>query len=272
MTMIVGVDGSAGSAAALAWAAARTDRLGPVRPVAAWQYPWWAMSPLSAGAAGMPPPELDLETTAREQIDEMLARVQPVDAGEPILVKGPAGQALVEAGKQGSLLVVGTRGHGAVAAGVLGSVSLFCVNHATVPVVVVPVETAGMADDHHRVVVGFDGSPHSVDALNWAVAHTGPDTTVDVFHCRKEGETADVVRSLLADAISAAVAAHPDSAGRVTGSDHDGDPRHLLREASADADLLVLGARGHQGVAHLLLGSVTTGLVHHPVTPTVVVP
>ena len=41
--------------------------------------------------------------------------------------------------------------------------------------------------------------------------------------------------------------------------------------AAAEADLLVLGARGHEGVAHLLLGSVTTGLVHQPVIPTVVV-
>jgi len=50
-----------------------------------------------------------------------------------------------------------------------------------------------------------------------------------------------------------------------------GDPRSLLRAASADADMLVVGAQGHQGVAHLLLGSVSTALVHQPVVPTVVV-
>ena len=38
-----------------------------------------------------------------------------------------------------------------------------------------------------------------------------------------------------------------------------------------EADLLVLGARGHEGVARLLVGSVTTGLVHQPVVPTIVV-
>lgn len=271
MTMIVGVDGSAGSTAALTWAAARTGRFGPIRPVVAWQYPWWAMAPLSSGASGMPPPEIDFVTIAREKVDEVLAGVQPVETGEPILVKGPPGEALVEAGKEGSLLVVGTRGHGPLAAGVLGSVSLYCVNHATVPVVVVPVETAGMPDDNGRVVVGFDGSPHAVAALRWAVANTGPDVTIDVFHCRKEGETADVVRELLGRAVADAAADHPDAESRIRGSDHDGDPRHLLREASVDADLLVLGARGHEGVAHLLLGSVTTGLIHHPIIPTVVV-
>jgi nucleotide-binding universal stress UspA family protein len=52
----------------------------------------------------------------------------------------------------------------------------------------------------------------------------------------------------------------------------DGDPRLLLREAATQADLLVLGARGHRGVAHLVMGSVTTSLVHHPTAPTVVVP
>jgi len=51
-----------------------------------------------------------------------------------------------------------------------------------------------------------------------------------------------------------------------------GDPRMVLRDMAADADLLVVGARGHRGAAYLLLGSVTTSLSHHPTVPTVVVP
>jgi nucleotide-binding universal stress UspA family protein len=51
-----------------------------------------------------------------------------------------------------------------------------------------------------------------------------------------------------------------------------GDPRIVLRDLAATADLLVIGARGHRGVSYLLLGSTTTSLLHHPLSPTVVVP
>ncbi len=51
-----------------------------------------------------------------------------------------------------------------------------------------------------------------------------------------------------------------------------GDARNILRDASRGSDMLVVGARGHRGVAHLLLGSVATGLVHQPIVPTIVVP
>ena len=51
-----------------------------------------------------------------------------------------------------------------------------------------------------------------------------------------------------------------------------GDPRTVLMDAAEEADLMVLGSRGHEGVAHLLVGSVTTSLVHKPVVATVVVP
>jgi nucleotide-binding universal stress UspA family protein len=51
-----------------------------------------------------------------------------------------------------------------------------------------------------------------------------------------------------------------------------GDPRAVLRSAGADADLLVVGARGHGVLEHLLLGSVASALAHHPTVPTIIVP
>ena len=50
------------------------------------------------------------------------------------------------------------------------------------------------------------------------------------------------------------------------------DPRSALEEASAEADLLVIGSTGHRGLTRLLLGSVAAGLLHRPLCPTVVVP
>ena len=279
--MVVGVDGSPGSAVALQWAAARTDRFGPVHPVASWQYPWWSLTPLAPGAAALPPPSADFHAEARQVLDRLLEAAGPVERLEALTVHGPAGQALVGAADGASLLVVGTRGHGAMAAGVLGSVSLYCVNHASVPVAVIPGDA--LTDDRfHRVVVGLDGSPHSLAAARWAVANTPPDTRLELLYCRREGHSLKADRSLgtaasaspeglVAAAIDVISAERPDAATRLGGWSETGDPRQLLSLAAAEADLLVLGARGHEGVAHLLVGSVTTGLVHQPVVPTVVV-
>lgn len=279
--MVVGVDGSPGSIVALRWAAARTDRFGPVQPVASWQYPWWSLTPLAPGAAALPPPSADFHAEAREVLDRVLEEAGPMERLEPVTAHGPAGQVLVASADGASLLVVGTRGHGAMAAGVLGSVSLYCVNHASGPVAVIPDDA--LADDRfHRVVVGLDGSPHSLAAARWAVANTPPDTRVELLYCRREGHGLKADRSLgtaasaspeglIAAAIDVIQAEFPAAGSRLGGWSEVGDPRHLLSLAAAEADLLVLGARGHEGVAHLLVGSVTTGLVHQPVVPTIVV-
>ena len=52
----------------------------------------------------------------------------------------------------------------------------------------------------------------------------------------------------------------------------EGDARAVLQQLGPDADLVVVGRRGHGRLAHALLGSVTTSLLHRPVAPLVVVP
>ena len=137
--VVVGVDGSGDSVAALAWAARYAAATGArVRAILAWHYP---------GAVGGPPIEVapdavrgQTEEQMREALDEAVGKVygSQAPAGmEATLGYGHAAQVLIEASKEADLLVVGSRGHRAFAGMLVGSVSLHCVTGAFCPVVVV---------------------------------------------------------------------------------------------------------------------------------------
>jgi nucleotide-binding universal stress UspA family protein len=138
--IVVGVDGSEGSRAALRWAVEEGALRGArVEAVSAFHVPY-------AGAASVMPLMLDpkeFEDAASAQLKKLVAEVDASALSEPVtelVVEGPASTVLVEAGRRASLLVVGARGHGGLAGMLLGSVSRQVTEHATVPVVVVPKE------------------------------------------------------------------------------------------------------------------------------------
>ncbi|SDS71029.1 universal stress protein [Actinoplanes derwentensis] len=139
--IVVGVDSSAGSVEALRWALAYARLTGgSVEAVAAWQVP-----PMYVYAAGWTPTGIDDAGIIRyteKTLAETVAQAQDQqDSPVPVttrVVQGPAVQVLVEAGKGAELMVLGSRGHGAFAGMLLGSVSQHCVQHATCPTVVIP--------------------------------------------------------------------------------------------------------------------------------------
>jgi len=284
--IVVGIDGSPGSQHALRWAAARTARFGPVTPVVAWHYPWWAVP---TGMPGGPPAASAQEFAdqAKAEGEQALAEVDPALPAALVVAEGTAGHCLVDAGRNAALIVVGTRGRGAVADAVLGSVSSHVVRHATVPVAVIP-EHVPVEDDTRRVVVGIDGSSNAVAALAWAMRYTPPGATLEAvhawtYHLSTYPDAAALSVELFEEEAKATLAKTVEEArARVAAAGapvHDvvsrleyGDPRTVLMDAAEGADLMVLGARGHGGVAYLLVGSVTTSLVHKPVVATVVVP
>jgi len=283
---VVGVDGSPGSQKALNWALARADRLGPVQPVSVWHYPWWALVPTVAGTL-LPPGNEELEAAAERVVVEMLDGVDPALYRDPRILHGATGPMMIEAAGDASLLVVGTRGLGAVAGSALGSVSMHVVSHAPGPVAVVAAD-AEVEDHYQRVVVGVDGSATSGLAVQWAIDNTPPSTAIDVVHAWQPsaaaaGVAVAEVLVLLADqaeqagqdVIETTLAAFEGRAAetghKLTGRSVQGDARHLLRSEAEEADLLILGAQGHRGVAHLFLGSVATAMVHHPTATTIVV-
>lgn len=138
--IVVGVDGSEGSVAALRWAVGEAALRGAVvEAVSSFHVPY-------VGAASVMPLMLDPEEF-RDAADAVLRKViDEVDASSlaepvrPMVIEGPASTVLVEAGRRASLLVVGARGHGGLTGMLLGSVSRQVTEHATIPVVVVPKE------------------------------------------------------------------------------------------------------------------------------------
>ena len=133
--VVVGVDGSARSHKALRWAADEARARDAVLDVVhAWSLPALANDPW---LATFPNPD-DAVHWARDLLVEALS--DPALAGLAVndfVIHGGAGQALLARAEGAGLVVVGSRGHGAVAGWLLGSVSRQLVHHASCPVVVV---------------------------------------------------------------------------------------------------------------------------------------
>ena len=136
-SIVVGVDGSDESRAALRWALDEGRLRGArVRAIYAWPFP-----PMATSWGYVGPAEIDLDALQREadeRLDSVIAEAKSegVDV-EQAAVQGSAAQVLVEAAADADLLVVGSRGHGGFAGLLLGSVSQQCAHHAPCPVVIV---------------------------------------------------------------------------------------------------------------------------------------
>jgi nucleotide-binding universal stress UspA family protein len=137
--IVVGVDGSPSSRAALTWAVRQAELTGAsVDAVTAWHYPV-----MVGGYAWAPVSVLDdtdfAAIAARVQSEELSQTVDPkstVKIGTSVQ-EGEAAQVLLEAADGADLLVVGSRGHGGFAGALLGSVSQHCAHHAPCPLVII---------------------------------------------------------------------------------------------------------------------------------------
>ncbi|MFF4399576.1 universal stress protein [Streptomyces sp. NPDC001480] len=134
--VVVGVDGSPSSYAALRWAVRYAQTVGGVvEAVLAWD------TPSDVGWSGPAiDPDFDLQQ-ARERFAHELRTVFPDGrpAGlEEHLVEGNPAEVLIRASEDAAVLVVGRRGRGGFARTMLGSVTHRCAQHAACPVIVVP--------------------------------------------------------------------------------------------------------------------------------------
>ncbi|AMU66328.1 universal stress protein [Mycobacteroides abscessus] len=185
---------------------------------------------------------------------------------------------LIEASKNMRMLVVGSRGLHQLDRVFLGSVSTGVLHHARGPVAVI--RDGYDVDRGAPVVLGVDGSPASEAAIAiafdeasqreapliaihaWGVrSFFGPDVDPDAL----EGEA----KEILAERLAGWQERYPDVhvVRRVVGELPD---QHLI-EASTRAQLVVLGSHGRGGFTGMMLGSVSSAVVHGIDAPAIVV-
>jgi nucleotide-binding universal stress UspA family protein len=278
--VVVGYDGSKHAERALRWAVAEArHRWSGLVICHAWQ---WAYP--------MPPSADMLETIrqhGRHVIDQGVYIATGLAPDLPVrtrLLSGPASSALVSESQQARMVVLGTRGLGGFTDLRLGATAVQVPTHAACPVVVV----GGTAPEWRSpgpVVVGVEGSPASAAAVGFAAEEAALRETTLRAVC----VLGDEVRPP-----DAPPAPYPDRGGaragleasvrsilslwreryprvRMDASFVAGPPRRTLREAAADAVLLVVG---DHGVACDLpgLGPVTQAMLHYAPCAVAVVP
>ncbi|KGN38421.1 universal stress protein [Knoellia subterranea KCTC 19937] len=278
--MVVGVDGSAHGWAALAWAAERAS---------ADQVP---LHIIHAFAPDIPmlgfgtTDQSDIRTEGKHLLATATARAHAVDSTLRVTTSLPPGfasRALVSASHDATLIVLGAIGHGLLSRATIGAVAQQVAAHATCPVVIVGHE-GHTETEHHRVVVGVDGSPSSTAALHTAFDHAArTDAELVVVHAWEASGIEDP--TLASDSswpayeaeleqkfnreIAASSASHP--AVKVRHEVVRDSPIGALIHAADTADLVVVGARGTGGFPGLRLGSVSGRLLGRTACPLVVV-
>ncbi|WP_116951360.1 universal stress protein [Jiangella endophytica] len=283
-SIVVGVDGSPDSGIALTWAAAEAYRRDVPLCVVHGLWLPMAATPFSGATLVLAPDELHAYATqvldwARQRVkDEWPA----VDLVTYLVHRAPV-EALLDAGRDAALTVVGTRGLSDLGALLLGSVSGRLTARSKRPVVVVPRQ---LSPGDGTIVVGVGCSAHSDAALRFALTEarlrSAPVVAVSAVQARAvptvgpDGVTQAAARECLyAEAMAAEAIARARAA---TGSRADvtvrvvcGRPIDVVVEAGRTAELVVVGTRGRGEVRSLLIGSTSHGVLHHATRPVAVV-
>lgn len=282
--IVVGIDGSDTAKVAVYWAAQDAAlRNVPLTLV-------YVMNPILATWQPTPVP-VEFEEWQQEQarvyMDDAIRIARENSGGDrPLTINtevfyAPTLPTLLELSEQAEMIVVGSRGRGAVARVVLGSVSTGLVHHARCPVAVIHDEDPLMPHPGQApVLVGIDGSEASEQATSIAfdeasrrgvelvALHAWSDSAV----VELPGLDWSVVKGqeelVLAERLAGWQERYPDvKVNRVVVCD---EPARQLIEHSEAAQLLVIGCRGRGGFAGLSLGSVSSSVVHGVRMPVIV--
>jgi nucleotide-binding universal stress UspA family protein len=142
--------------------------------------------------------------------------------------------------------------------------------------------SAGPDSSERRIVVGVDGSRHSVEALRWAAYQASLlGARLNVVTAWEypasfgwaavpsDWDPAKDMETVLQEAVRAAFGDEPPAGLEL--QVREGGAARVLLEACEGATMLVVGSRGHGGFAGLLLGSVSAGVAEHASCPVLII-
>lgn len=282
--IIAGVDGSPESDAAVRWAArdaAIRDIPLTLVHVATPADATWSQTPT-------------LEETPEEQQAEgrsllahasTIARAAIADTGQiqingELLSSAAIVPTLVDESKDAELVVVGSRGRGALSRSILGSVSSGLIRHAHCPVALIREDDTQMPNPARGpVLVGIDGATSelataiafeeaSLRHADVVALHAWNDVDMNAIPGYDWSPTIDKEGQVLAEALAGWQERYPD----VSVHDRVVNDRaaHALVDASESAQLVVVGTHGSGALAGMLLGSVSNAVVQAVHTPVIV--
>lgn len=281
-----GVDGSAESLAALAWAGREAVRRGSaLRVVHVWRYePHRAL-----GTGDRDTQDRWVRDAAAEAARTLAERHPGLEVTADVLEGEPAGTLAAAAG-DAELLVLGSRGHGPVVGFLLGSVGQQVIAEAVRPVVLVRAgdEASGEAAGR-EIVVGQQGDPEdSAAALGFAFATAAARgatvravrawTLPPVFAYSPgslkllddTGGLEPYEKKALAEALEPWRERFPGVP--VVEQVEMGSAGQVLLSVAGRAQLMVVGRRAHRTAVGARIGSVAHGVLHHADCPVAVVP
>ncbi|MET7462841.1 universal stress protein [Nonomuraea sp. NPDC005501] len=281
--IVVGFDGSDSSRQALAWAeeeaAVRDAPLSVLHAMALWS-PDVLLVPEPAGW------DIEADKAAHEQLRQVAAEIRSrrprLEVTTQVASDRPE-DALVHAAEAAQLVVVGNRGRGGFAELLLGSVSRHVASRAPRPVAIVRERPTG---EHGVIVVGVSGQPGEEALLEYAFreavlrgavlravhAWTHPGTvepwTVQPVVFDTEAAGRDEAQRL-AEFLLGSAEKFPDV--ELDAQVVRGHPAKALAGASAEADVVIVGA-AHGATRTLLgLGGTAHAVLHHARAPVIVV-
>lgn len=278
--IVVGIDGSDEALEATRWAAVEAERSGVgVRLVGA--VPWTHFRALGPVAMEADDSRAAAFRVARENLERAAAeagRTVPRDRVEYEIHDGKPASVLATESESASLLVVGDRGSGGFAGLLVGSAAVSVAATSRCPVVVV---RGGAGPPDAPVIVGVSGSADGDAAVGFAFGQASergvPLVAVRAWSDEVLGSAAAFLdRSEIerreTTVLGETLAPWQHKFPRVTVQHRLvlDRPAAALVTGSADAQLVVVGSRGHGERVGTLLGSVSRSVVHHAHCPVAV--